>query len=136
MKLKIEEIFLLVFSLDLTLSLIASIFSPLEEISNAISVLTIIFVLVIFIYSLRGRIKPKKIFMALTSYYLAMSLIGTVLAVILTARYGAAISTKDITLAFLLKEFPWFNTVHWILMIVWLLLTTWGIIEYKKYKSQ
>ena len=136
MKLKIETIFLLVFSLDLTLSLIASIFSPLEEISNAISVLTIIFVLVILIYSLRGEMKPKKIFLVLTSYYLAMSFIGTVLAVILTARYGAAISTQDITLAFLLKEFPWFNTVHWILMIVWLLLTTWGIIEYKKYKSQ
>ena len=136
MKLKIEEIFLLVFSLDLVLSLIASIFSPLEEISNAISVLTIIFVLVILIYSLRGEMKPKKIFLVLTSYYLAMSFIGTVLAVILTARYGAAISTQDITLAFLLKEFPWFNTVHWILMIVWLLLTTWGIIEYKKYKSQ
>jgi hypothetical protein len=134
MNLKIETVFLLIFSLDLFLSLIASIFSPLEDISNAISVLTIIFVLVIFIYSLRGKTKPKKIFLALTSYYLAMSLIGTVLAGILSSRYGSAISTQDISLAFLLKEFPWFNTVHWILMIVWLVLTAWGIIEYKKYE--
>jgi hypothetical protein len=133
MKLKIETIFLLIFSLELVLSLIASIFSPLENISNAISVFTIIFVLVIFIYSLRGKIKPKKIFVALTSYYLAMSFIGTVLAGIITS---SKIGTQDISLAFLLKEFPWFNTVHWVLMIVWFYLTVWGINEYKKYKSK
>ncbi len=136
MKLKIGIIFLLVFSSDLILSLIASIFSPLEDISNAISVLTLIFVLFMLIYSLCGKIKPKKIFLALTSYYLAMSFIGTILGVILTSRYGRAISTQDISMSFLLKEFPWFNTVHWILMIVWLMLTTWGITEYKKYESQ
>lgn len=136
MKLKIGKIFLLVFSLDLTLSLIASLFSSLEDISIVISVLTLIFVLFMLIYSICGKIKPKKIFLILTSYYLAMSLIGTTLAGILTSGYGYAICTQDISLAFLFKEFPWFNTVHWILMIMWLVLTTWGIIEYRKYKSQ
>jgi hypothetical protein len=88
------------------------------------------------IYSICGKIEPKKIFLALTSYYLAMSCIGTVLGGILTLRYGSAISTQDISLAFLFEKFPWFNTVHWILMIVWLVLTIWGIIEYKKYENQ
>jgi hypothetical protein len=136
MKSKIGIIFLIVFSLDLFLSLIASLFSSLESISNVISVLTLIFVLFMLIYSIYGKIKPKKIFLSLTSYYLAMSLIGTVLAAILTSRYGSKISTQDISLAFLFKEFPWFNTVHWILMIAWLVLTTWEIIEYKKYESR
>jgi hypothetical protein len=136
MKLKIGIIFLIVFSLDLTLSLVASLFSSLEGISNVISVLTLIFVLFMLIYSICGKIKPKKIFLILTSYYLAMSLIGTFLAGILTSRYGYAVCTQDISLAFLFKEFPWFKTVHWILMIAWLVLTTWGIIEYKKYESQ
>ncbi len=136
MKVKIGIIFLLVFSSDLTLSLIASLFSSLEGISNVISVLTLIFVIFMLIYSICGKIKPKKIFLILTSYYLAMSFIGTILAGILTLRYGSAISTQDISLEFLFEEFPWFNTVHWILMIVWLVLTTWGIIKYKKYESQ
>ena len=73
------------------------------------------------IYALLGKIQPKKVFIVLPAFYLLMNLLGVIIAVLLVLKYGPALGSQQIDMAFIYREFPWFNPAHQIIMAAWII---------------
>ena len=125
-------VYLIAFSLDAGISIVASFDSSLETLSNIVSAPIILFTLIAFILSCINRLKPRKLFVTLSGFYLGMVIFGIVLGVLLAAKLGPESMPSENLQQFLRNQFAWYWTVHWCLMLLWLFLATYGFITLKK----
>jgi hypothetical protein len=125
-------IYIVAYCIDALGSLVAILTPRMEGVSNIISTLVALLSIVVLILAYMGKLKPRKIFLIMSGFYMAMLGVGIVIAVLLAAKLGPSVASQEITLAFLREQFAWYNPVQWIIIIIWLLVSAYGIQAYRK----
>jgi hypothetical protein len=129
-------IYLAGYALDAGLSAIASYAPGLVLASNLISTLMMLFTIVAFVLAVLGKLKPRKVFLALSGYYFFMLGFGFVLGVLLAVELGPQkLQGVDFNPQFLRQHYPWFEPVQLALLFVWTCLALYGLMSYGNSKG-
>lgn len=125
-------IYIIAYCIDAVVSLVATVASGAETLSNVISVPVSLLSIVVLILTCIGKLNPRKIFLILSGFYLLMIGFGILLGLLLVAKLGPSVASQAMTLEFFREQFVWYGPVHWILIILWLLASAYGVQAYRK----
>ena len=129
-------IYLIAYLLDAIVS-IAAVFVPtLEYTSNLISTPLGILAVVVFFLVLFNRLKPKILFLILSSYYISMLFYGVILGVAIAIKLGPKVANQSVGESFLREHFSWYGHVEMAILFLWLFIAVIGLYRYYKIQAQ
>ncbi len=120
-------VYLIAYLIDCLVSILATLIPPLGGISNFISSLLFLGSVFVVILGSIGKLRPRRVFLPLSIFYLCLFGFGIVLGIILAIDVGPDISSQKITMQFLCEHFSWYRAVHWTILIVLLALAVYGL---------
>lgn len=128
--------FLISFLIDAILALTSTLDPSVEKISNSFSYMVAILSSAIFILTLRGRIKPKSLFLILSTFYLMLVFFGICLGIALLTKIEINNNLQAVSYELIAEQFAWYPTLHWIIIVSSLSLGVYGIYSYIEFNHQ
>jgi hypothetical protein len=127
---KLAIVYLLLYLLDLVISVVASLVPHLEGVSNALSSVLMPAAIVVLVLVRLNKLRPRLFFVLAAGYYLLMAGVGLVLSIALLSKLGLPETSRQISehsmIQVLSREFSWYVYFHWGLLTIWALLGLYG----------
>lgn len=120
-------LYLIAYLLDCVGSILGTLLPAFEPLSDAVSILVSLCTLVVFVLACVGKLRPRRVFLALSIFYILLLVFGMVLGVMLVLATYQKTFSGEVTIQTLFQQFPWYPAVHWALMVVWFALAVWGL---------
>lgn len=132
---KIGIIYVFLYFIDAVISIQEDSNIVVVSLSNYTTALVSILTIVVFVLSLLGKLKPRKVYLALSTFYLVCSiLLGIALALYLPDSFDEN-STYQSIHQFLNEQFNWYLFAYYTLYAIWGILAIWGLANFKKLKD-
>jgi Ca2+/Na+ antiporter len=125
-------VFLVACLIDAVTSIIAAIVPALESLSDLTGPPVFVLAIVVFGLTCVNRLPPRRVFLAISAFFLGLVALGVCLGFILTTKLGASAVIHKPTVLLLREQFSWYRYVRWLLMVSQLGLSIYGIYAYRK----
>jgi hypothetical protein len=121
------QVYLIAYLIDCIFSILATLIPAVEGVSNLISAIISLCAVVVLVLSFLGRLRPQRIFLTLSIFYMCLLGFAMLLGAMLAKDLGPKIVSQKITTLFLSEHFVWYPTFHWVLLIMWAIIALWGL---------
>jgi hypothetical protein len=108
--------------IDVLFSVAATLVSALEGASNLFSMVIMLYTVIMLIFAVMGRVRPRRPFIVISVFGAFMLVFGIYVAVALLMECGPEVFSGHMTIQDMGGLLPWYWAFHWSMLGCWLVL--------------